>query len=82
MGFALIVFAKMCLAMDEMKINDKQNEYKSTIRSSSEECAVCSSNYHQEIITILRRYHSSDSESQKKIETRFCPSCGRVLVKE
>lgn len=82
MRFVLIAFAKMCLGMDEMKINDKQNEYKSMIRSLSEECAVCSSNYHQEIITILRRYHSSDSESQKKIETRFCPSCGRVLVKK
>ena len=46
------------------------------------ECTVCSSNYHQEIITILKRYHSSSEESLKVIETRFCPSCGRFIIKE
>ena len=82
MRYALIAFVKMYLVMDEMEINDKQNKYKSTVRSFSEGCTVCSSNYHQEIITILKRYHSSDEESQKEIKTRFCPSCGRLLVKE
>ena len=82
MRYALIAFAKMYLVMDETKMEDKENKYKNTVHSLSEECTVCSSNYHQEIITILKRYHSSYEESQKEIETRFCPSCGRLLVKK
>lgn len=82
MRYALIAFVKMYLVMDETKMDDKQNKDKSTPHSSSEECMVCSSNYHQEIITILKRYHSSYEESQKEIETRFCPSCGKLLVKK
>lgn len=47
-----------------------------------EACTVCSADYHQEIITTLKRYHSSFEESQQVITTRFCPNCGRELIKK
>jgi hypothetical protein len=39
-------------------------------------CPVCSSDYHQEIISTLIRYHISAATSCT-IETKFCPNCGR-----
>lgn len=41
-------------------------------------CPVCSSDYHQEIISTLIRYHTSEA-TMGTIETRFCPNCGRRL---
>ena len=82
MRYALIAFAKIYSVTVEMKMNDKENNYNNTVHSSSEECPVCSSNYHQEIITILKRYHSSYEETQKVIETCFCPTCGRLLAQK
>ena len=43
-------------------------------------CPVCSSDYHQEIISTLIRYHTSEA-TMGTIETRFCPNCGRRLDK-
>jgi len=43
-----------------------------------EGCLVCSSDYHQEIVSVLIRYHTSEATSGV-IETRFCPNCGRQL---
>lgn len=42
-------------------------------------CSVCGNDYNQEIISTLVRYHTSDWSTNKVIETKFCPNCGRRL---
>ena len=48
------------------------------LREYDNGCLVCSSDYNQEIISTLIRYHTSEATSGI-IETRFCPNCGRRL---
>ena len=48
----------------------------------SADCLICGSNYNQDIISILIRYHDSEEINQKIIETKFCPNCGRRLNDE
>lgn len=55
----------------DLRIKDKEREYC---------CHVCSSDYNQEIISTLIRYHTSEA-TMGAIETRFCPNCGRRLSK-
>lgn len=42
-------------------------------------CPVCSSDYDQEIVVDVIRYHTSNSCSRKMIEVKYCPNCGRKL---
>lgn len=42
-------------------------------------CGKCSSEYHQEIVVELRRYHTSDRVTIIKSFPDFCPFCGRDL---
>ena len=41
-------------------------------------CPICSNDYHQEIISTLIRYHTSEATSGT-VATKFCPNCGRRL---
>lgn len=46
---------------------------------SRKKCNVCSSDYDQEIAATLYRFHSSSETTQKAIEVKYCPACGRKL---
>lgn len=43
------------------------------------ECNFCRDDYHQEIKCYSMRFHHGNSVSIDKIETKFCPNCGRKL---
>ena len=59
-------------------IDEDANEY---IEELNKGCSVCGSDYNQEIICTIVRYHTSETTSSKIIETKFCPNCGRRLGK-
>lgn len=43
-------------------------------------CSICSSDYNQEIVVDVIRYHTSGSCRREMVEEiKFCPSCGRKL---
>lgn len=43
-------------------------------------CGYCSGDYDQEITTTVYRFHGSSEMTQKGIEVKYCPSCGRKLT--
>ena len=49
------------------------------LKEIDKDCGICSSDYNQEITSVLIRYHTSNSSVSKVIETKFCPNCGRRL---
>lgn len=69
-----------CLGVKEpfeiTDINRECTEYPEK-RTKVVGCSVCSNDYHQEIKCYLMRFHSGDNLSIDKIETKFCPNCGR-----
>ena len=42
-------------------------------------CEYCSGDYDQEITATVHRFHTSSEMTQKGIEVKYCPSCGRKL---
>jgi hypothetical protein len=59
------------------------NDYTLTeLEEQNECCNICSNDYNQKIISTLARYHSSNFSTNKIIETKYCPNCGRKLFNE
>lgn len=42
-------------------------------------CNYCSGDYDQEITATVYRFHTSSEMTQRAIEVKYCPSCGRKL---
>ena len=49
------------------------------IRLGTDECKICSDDYHQRIDAYVTRFHSSSEQTTIKIPTKFCPVCGRKI---
>ena len=60
-------------------INRECTEYPEK-RDTKEECSVCSGDYNQQIHSYLFRYHYGGKFTSDKIDTHFCPNCGRKLT--
>ena len=60
-------------------INRECTEYPEK-RDMKVECGVCSADYDQQIYSYLYRYHYGDEYTIDKIDTHFCPNCGRKLT--
>lgn len=43
------------------------------------DCNCCNSDYNQEIVADVIRYHTSGSQSRIQIPVYYCPKCGRKL---
>ena len=76
-----MMFSSMGVCLRETNLIEAVKNYNAEKcpYKKTEECSVCSSDYNQEITSILIRYHTPNSTSRKIIETKFCPNCGRQL---
>lgn len=73
--------SKMELIFTDEEIDRFAKNIAYKLKEFDKGCLVCSSDYNQEIISTLIRYHTSEATSGI-IETRFCPNCGRRLIRE
>ena len=49
------------------------------IKLGTDECKICSGDYHQQIDAYVTRFHSSSEQTTIKVPVKFCPNCGRKL---
>ena len=49
------------------------------IKLGTDECKICSDDYHQQIDAFVTRFHSSSEQTTVKLPVKFCPNCGRKL---
>ena len=60
-------------------INRECTEYPEK-RETTAKCSVCEGDYNQQIHSYLYRYHTSNEFTSEKIDTHYCPKCGRKLT--